>query len=70
MCQCTFQPGNLTGWGSEGVKQMGVTRKTLHFFCQLEKDAIFWFILCGKVQGNVCKFFVTLFVQSIGYNSC
>ena len=20
MCVCTFQPGNFTGWGSEGVK--------------------------------------------------
>ena len=53
-----FKPGNFTGWGSEGVKQMVVRRKTLHFyffkfFCELEKDAIFWFLFCGKVHGNV-----------------
>ena len=21
VCVCTFQPGNFTGWGSEGVKE-------------------------------------------------
>ena len=52
---CTFQPGNFTGWGSEGVKLIyNATQNSRSASCTTEMEGLKLFaIMCVLTQRQI-----------------